>query len=300
MAALLVGALASLLFNETTIIEPGGEIAMTGIFRSKNNFASFMCLLLLCSLAVIADKGQSRTQRALALLGLLLGPLLLWRAHSLGALLACGAGAATTLGIICLGRLPPRARIPTLIVLAFLGIGALGTGEIALASGFDLSQLLVSFGKDPSLTGRTYLWQRAAESIGVRPLAGIGYQAFWVQGHVEAEGLWRFAHVESRAGFHFHNLFYETAVELGWSGVCALGAFLFCTAAATLLAGVLRPTPTTALFAGMIVFFLMRVSVELDFLAPFATGTFMLPALWVYATKALRSSFVQVADLHSF
>ena len=289
LIALLVGAFASVLFNETTIIQPTGEVAMTGIFKSKNNFASFMCLLLLCSIAVLADPSQGRAKRVLAILGLLLAPFLLWRAHSLGALLACGAGAVTTLGIICLGRLPPRARTPTLVMLLVVAAAALVTGEIALASGFNVSQLLVSFGKDPSLTGRTYLWQRAAEYIGVHPFAGIGYQSFWVQGHVEAEGLWRYAHVEARGGFHFHNLYYETAVELGWSGVVALGTFLLCTSAATLAAGVLRPTPTSALFAGLVVFFLMRVSVELDFLAPFATGSLLLPIFWVYAKSSLRS-----------
>ena len=156
---------------------------------------------------------------------------------------------------------------------------------LALTQGFDLSSVLVAAGKDPSLTGRTFLWSRASEFIAVKPLLGLGYQAFWVQGHVEAEALWRYAQIETRAGFHFHNLYYETAVELGNLGAFILAVFLVGSSVRALYAGLTRPGPVTAFLCALVVFFAMRVGVELDFLDPFSTGSFLLPTIWLYADR---------------
>ena len=151
----------------------------------------------------------------------------------------------------------------------------------------NLSSVLAAAGKDTSLTGRTILWSRARDYIAMRPLLGVGYQAFWVQGHVEAEGLWRFAQIESRVGFHFHNLYYETAVELGDIGVAVLAASLLAPAVLALRLSLMRPACDNAFFSALIVFYAIRVSVELDFLDPFSPGSLLLPVAWVYSRGGL-------------
>ncbi len=285
LVALLVGTVGSVLFGGRAVIGTTGENALIGLFGSKNNFASFLCLLLLASAAVLPDRGQPRVLRVLAVLGLLLAPALLVRTLSLGALLAGGMALAVLGGVLLLAAVPARHRPALLALLALLGAAVAVLAGLLIAGGESASQLLVAAGKDPSLTGRTYLWSRAAQYIAERPAFGLGYQAFWVQGHVEAEGLWRYAQIDTRAGFHFHNLYYETAVELGLLGVAALGLTLCLWFAAVLLWAVRRPGPESAFFAGLAAFYAMRLFVELDFLGPFSPGSFLLPLAWSYATR---------------
>ncbi|MGI4944111.1 MAG: O-antigen ligase family protein, partial [Janthinobacterium lividum] len=161
-----------------------------------------------------------------------------------------------------------------------------GFAAMALSGHGNLSEVLVAAGKDPSLTGRTYLWERAAQYIAERPVFGLGYQAFWVQGHVEAEGLWRYAQIDTRAGFHFHNVYYETAVELGLVGVVLLGLSIVLWFGAIILWSLRRPGPQSGFFAGLMVFYALRLFVELDFLGPFSPGSFLLPLGWVYAAAS--------------
>ena len=122
----------------------------------------------------------------------------------------------------------------------------------------------------------------------MRPLLGLGYQSFWVQGHVEAEGLWRYAQIESRAGFHFHNLYYETAVELGELGVAVMAAMLLGAGFVAVRLALRSPGPEAAFLCALVIFYAIRVFVELDFLDPFSPGSFLLPVIWVYGSEAFK------------
>ena len=288
MCALLVGVLLSAVFRTTAAIGTTGEIALIGMFGSKNNLASFVCLSMISSICVLADGRQPLPLRILALCGLTLDPIMLVKAHSLGALLAGGGAIVVALVVILLSRMSRRRRSLVLPLAAILAVGVTGFVALALQQGFDLSTVLAAAGKDASLTGRTFLWSRARDYITVRPLLGVGYQSFWVQGHVEAEALWRFAQIRSRSGFHFHNLYYETAVELGQLGVAILGLSMLATAVASLRLGLVRPGCDTAFLCAVVVFYAIRVGVELDFLDPFSPGSFLLPAFWVHSTRGHR------------
>lgn len=290
MCALLIGMVLSAAFRTTAAVGTTGEVALIGVFGSKNNLASFACLSMISSIPVLGDRRQPMLLRLLAGLGLLLGPVILIKAHSLGALFAGGGGIGSAAAILVLERLPPRRRSLLLALAAILAAGMLLVVMVALQEGFDVSSALAAAGKDTSLTGRTFLWSRARDYIAMRPLLGLGYQSFWVQGHVEAEGLWRYAQIESRAGFHFHNLYYETAVELGMLGVAMMAVSLLSAGFVSIRSGLDRPGPKSAFLVGLMVFYAIRFFVELDFLDPFSPGSFLLPAIWVYGTRRPSSA----------
>ena len=64
-----------------------GEVAAIGLFGSKNNFALHISQMLFVCVAVLADAKQGRLFRFIALVRQsAAGPLLLWRAKSVGAL----------------------------------------------------------------------------------------------------------------------------------------------------------------------------------------------------------------------
>ena len=296
MCALLVGVVLSAITRTQAAVGTTGEVALIGVFGSKNNLANFVCLSMISSMSVLADPRQPVLLRALALVGLALDPIMLIKAHSLGALFAGGGAVAAVLGIVMLSRLSRRQRNLAVPLLAILAVGLGCILLVALQQGFELSSILAAAGKDTSLTGRTFLWSRARQYIGMRPLLGVGYQAFWVQGHVEAEALWRFAQIRTRGGFHFHNLYYETAVELGEVGVAIMAVTLFTVAGSALWRGLTRPDSSTAFLCSLVVFYAIRVGVELDFLTPFSPGSLLLPVVWVYSRAGPQSAAMGIGS----
>lgn len=290
MCTVILCVVLSLVFGSKAAVGVDGQTAIIGLFGSKNNFAYVICLMMMSSMAVVFDRGQPLPMRVISMFGFLSAPALLIETVSLGALLAGGAACCMIGAVLVLSWVPVRLRpiFLALTIVMFIGFGVIAA--IAASDGIDLSTLLESLGKDTSLTGRTFLWDRARVFISENPLFGIGYQAFWVQGHVEAEGLWRYALIESRMGFHFHNLYYAIAVELGLIGVAIFVVEMTLTTSVIFWAGLSKPNATNAFLAGLFLFYLSRLGVELDFLAPFASGSFLMPMGWVIARRALRGA----------
>ncbi|MGV6859780.1 MAG: O-antigen ligase family protein [bacterium] len=105
------------------------------------------------------------------------------------------------------------------LVLAALGVAALGIGVLSAVDISVISPLLSELGKDTTLTGRTYLWEVALKVFQENPLLGMGFDAFWHAKGVEgAREIW------SQFGklMGFHNTFLETLVGLGSVGLVTL------------------------------------------------------------------------------
>jgi exopolysaccharide production protein ExoQ len=288
MCATQMACFASLVFAGTRVMGNAGDQALVGVFASKNYLAYVTGISVMTAVSVLADARQARRLRVIAAAALLCAPLLLWQSKSVGALAALGF-AVIVLGFCTLlrGR-PARWRMPVLasaVGLALTACAALG-GAVAQQQG----ALLALVGKDATLTGRGYLWSRAAAYIAQRPLGGIGYQAFWLENSLEANGLWRWAKVAPGAGFHFHNLFYETAVELGYAGVFVLGLTISLVLRNVVLWQLQAPDPQSCFFMALAAFLLLRGYVEVDLLYPFGIGSVLLPVAWVASRRAAAAA----------
>jgi exopolysaccharide production protein ExoQ len=168
--------------------------------------------------------------------------------------------------------LSPRQRKRLFVVLAITGLAVIVAG--VNFGGVDL--VLGAFGKDSTLTGRTYLWQQGIEAAAQHPFFGVGYQGYWVQGFSEPERLWDEFYIASRTGFHFHNTFIETTVETGLIGVSLLVAILL-----TAVVGHLKRFLTdirndeSYVLVGIATLLLTRAFVEIDILNPYQIGSFL-------------------------
>ncbi|WP_108658704.1 O-antigen ligase family protein [Acuticoccus kandeliae] len=245
--------------------------AFTGAFASKNQLGFFASLAILFSIAALFER--SWLIRLFAAFILLFGAFLLVSSDSATSLITVAGAAMMMVAIIIAGRAHPTVRF-VLVGLAALGVALLALIAIQFGA---LEGVLGAFGKDSTLTGRTYLWSQGIAAVGERPLFGMGYTAFWTVGYTPAEDLWREFYITARTGFHFHNTYIETAVGLGLVGLFLLFTMLMWAIA--LAAGTIMRARTSVFDALTITFavlLLMRSFVEIDFLMPYTIGSFLL------------------------
>lgn len=249
-----------------------GDFAFNGAFSSKNQLGYFATLAIIFSLSL---GWVFRTPRALVPLSAgtaALGFVMLWLSDSATSLLsALVAGAAMLFaGFVML--LAPWLRRAS-VLLAATAIAALVLASYHMGV-FDA--VLAAFGKDATLTGRTYLWSKAFEFGAEQPVLGLGYNAFWVHGRPEAETLWDAFYITARSGFHFHNALIETYVGTGLVGLGLVSALCLLLIIMPVSATLGRKSVgSLMLFAGLAVLFVVRSAAEVDFVTPHTVGSFL-------------------------
>lgn len=250
-----------------------GTYSFVGAFASKNQLGFYASLAVLFAFAALF-LGAERGVWKLAAVGCVLIALYCLKAsQSATSVLTTIAIAGLCLALRGLEMLAPAHRKTLFLVLAVIAVLTLIAG--AYGGGYEL--VLGAFGKDATLTGRTYLWQQGIEAAREAPAVGIGYQAFWVQGFAEAERLWDAFFIGTRSGFHFHNTFIAATVETGLIGCLLLSMVLVAT-----LAGHLRRLLSVAHDLEALVLFTVaallavRTFVEIDILNPYHVGSFLL------------------------
>ncbi len=290
--SLLFAAVLSVGFGRYGMDGMTGETVFLGIFASKNTMALFMSILAIVSASVLADRGQPVLLRGLAVLSFLLSLPLLLRAHSAGALVTTVGSLVVLVAMAVFSCLQPRERMLAMAAIAAI-IGPLIVITLLLALNGTLGQEMSNFitgvlGKDATLTGRTVLWRIALTEIGKAPFLGIGYYAFWQQGNLLAEAIWREFSIDSRMGFSFHDTFLEFAVELGWVGVAALVVLLVQVVERSVRLALADQTRATACLVAIVACLVMRTFDEVDLPYPFAAPTFLLFVAAAYGADYVR------------
>jgi len=169
--------------------------------------------------------------------------------------------------------LAPRHRV-VLCLMVFVGAMLCGTFVLQIGG---TGSLLEAFGKDSTLTGRTYLWQQGIAAFSESPLFGVGYQGYWVTGLADAERLWDEFYIPTRSGFHFHNTYIETAVETGICGTLCLMLVLITTLWGHLSRFLIRRKHKESLLLFAVAALLTcRSFVEIDVLFAYQIGSFLL------------------------
>ncbi len=272
IAGVTVVLMYSLLFGTYLYDAIDGTFSFVGAFSSKNQLGFYASLgVFFCYAAVMIFR-----ERGIWFIAA--GGVSLLSAYSLLASQSA-TSVITTVGIVaaCVGMqgfmiFSPRHRRMFFGAAVVLAIGAV-VGALQVGA---MDAVLGVFGKDSTLTGRTYLWQQGIAAAGEYPVLGIGYQGYWVPGFAEAERLWQEFFITGRSGFHFHNTYIETMVETG-----AIGTLLLVATLLTVLGGHLKRiltignTPQSLLFFGIGSLLLIRSFVEIDIMNPYHVGSFL-------------------------
>lgn len=273
LVCLLMVSVLCLVIGKTTFNEMTETVDFVGVFESKNELAFFVSLMLLAATAVLFDQGQGWLFRMLAFVSLFPAVPLLEKTHSATSKLTAVVSVVVLLGNYAIARLTPRERA------RIIGAGVVMVSPLlaltGMAGGVARDFVVHVLGRNSTMTGRTVLWDHAMHLIPQHALLGWGWQAFWLQNTVDAEGLWAEFHITSRQGFQFQNTFLEAAIELGWIG-CALLAVLLTVTTWRVVRWSWRDRSMAASFyVALIVCFLIRSIVEVDILYQFTIGSLM-------------------------
>jgi exopolysaccharide production protein ExoQ len=265
--------LCSLAFGTSHYDTLDGSYTFVGLFSSKNQLGFFASLGVYMAFASLLIFRLSMAWRCTQVF---LGALSVYCLIASSSATSIGATAATlgiTGALAVVLRLAPHNRrsiFPIgLVVGLVIAVVALNYGAIEL--------VLQAFGKNSTLTGRTYLWQEGLRAAEDAPLVGIGYQAYWVQGFAEAERLWDEFYVTSRTGFHFHNTYVEVLVELGYIGLVLMSGLIAAVLIGNLKQILMEARGVQAHFMfGIAILLVIRSFFEVDFIQPYTIGSFLL------------------------
>ena len=279
-------AVVSIAFGGSSAWGAGQDTAFTGLNGGKNYLADIVAIGFIAGLAclLMALRRRRWLLATVTVAILLVEVITLGLARSSGAILGVVLAAGAMAGMLVLTRSAggPRAMlIAALLILSSVGIAAAAIEGPAIRA-----ELLQVMGKDDTLTGRVYLWYRADTIMQQHPLLGTGYGAFWVQGQLDAEGLWAYSGILNRLGFNFHNTQTEQRVGLGWIGYLLIaGITLGCT---VLLIGRFFASPSMpgVFWSVLMIYELSRVGYEAIGPTPFNMGTVMMAAALAFATAS--------------
>lgn len=249
-----------------------GTYSLVGLFGSKNQVGFIAEIGILASLAFFAGKARPIEKILFCFFPLLLFAVTLYLSKSATAAISLFIALCVLSVVYVITRFSKSVRWPV------FAITAVSTALIAIViMNMDLQdKVLAGFGKDATLTGRTYLWQEGYKIGWSRPVLGHGYSAFWVPGQPQAERYWYEFQIYGKSGFHFHELFIQTFVDLGLCGFVIIAALLLMNVSRTLSfafrSGMNLKVVFLLAFASM---FIVRAFVEVDFLGPFGIGLLM-------------------------
>jgi exopolysaccharide production protein ExoQ len=278
LVSFFVFCIACILFGRQGASAEGP--VLIGLTGSKNQMGYAGQLLLLSGLAVLLMRNVPQWLRAVAVLALPVGGYILLGVNSATALLMGIGGAVVLAGLWFAERMAPGGRLATLIgVFAIVAPLTLLIPEALQAWEHFLYETL---DKDPTLTGRVFLWARADDLIAQRPLLGYGYQAIWMGDSTETIALQRMTGISDGRTFHFHHQFRQIAVDTGLVGLAAFIGALVAVGFSGLRQLLLHPTAPTSFF--YIVFMLMVMRAFTDvIIAPLNVHTVIFFAACTYA-----------------
>ncbi|HUZ13429.1 MAG TPA: O-antigen ligase family protein [Caulobacteraceae bacterium] len=250
--------------------------AFSGLNAGKNLLAMTAAMGLLSALFVFCRSVRRLWLISAAVSGaaLAMEAYLVVAARSAGASIAVVLAVAAFAVMSALGALGPRARaFVTALLVACLAAAGLVAEAFAHAITSDALQI---FHKDPTLTGRAYLWYRSRDIIAQHPWLGRGFEAFWVHGNMDAEGLWQYAGITNRGGFNFHNTLIELMVTFGWVGTCFITAVFLVACAALLRRCIREPSLVSGAYIAFAVFQISRMPFESLTPSPVDLGTLLI------------------------
>jgi len=184
------------------------QIGYTGYFLGKNYLGECAALAFLLAVHEMLYPGH---RRAMGVIVMIVAIFLIFKSESKTAL-----GLAILLPLLAALTLlgAKKTRLSPAIILLSIPFCYFLLGTVSNSPVRDRLSYMI-FG-DPTLTGRTIIWDFATNEIALRPLLGWGYQSFWLVGpdapSIVDAPLWVKGMPDAHSGY------YDATLEMGHIG----------------------------------------------------------------------------------
>ena len=224
--AAALSLVAGVLLPQIAITSDGHSPSWNGIYQQKNMLGEYMALAAF----VFALRYRESVRKRVASRGWLVAI-----SAALGLLLLSTSKSSLISAFVSFSCFPlvrllsaARRRSPSLLVgSSSVLLAAAGTGALVAWKYF--TPITLALGRDPTLTGRTYVWHAVVDAITVHPWLGYGYSAFWGGIDSPAAGVW--AQTSSlMLGLHVthaHNGWLDLLLQIGVVGVAVYLVMMF-------------------------------------------------------------------------
>ncbi len=184
--------------------------AWKGFYQNKNEFSGTM-LWALVVYYLLSFNNSNKLTTILARVGLVICPLLVILSTSKTALVLF----IFLYGALTLWKLYRWRGSKTILTF---DLGMLGLFLVIGGIVNSWNTLMSALGKDPTMSGRTDIWEGSLVQVSQKPLLGNGLSAFWTEDNPAA--LWIGNSLSP--GFyahHSHNGFIDILLDVGWIGM---------------------------------------------------------------------------------
>ena len=197
----------------------GGAATWSGVATGKNGLGMICLVFGLASLSRFLEvyrqeRGPQRTRPLLAQSVILLMTLYLLLKANSATSFACFFMCAVPMVLTHSFTFARRPAFVHLMVAVILGV-AFSALFLHIGTG-----MVQGLGRDTTLTGRTDIWQAAFSQV-ENPIAGAGYESFWIGPRLEAV-----QRLINQSLNQAHNGYIEIYLNLGWIGVALLAVLL--------------------------------------------------------------------------
>lgn len=288
--------LMTVLFSSQTVeIFYTGEIVRVGVLGSKNNVSGVGAAALTSGTMLLASPQRSARSIVLALAAITVAAASIIQAKSLGTFLTvllCGAFGVLIWNMKTLIR---HASLRSLIIYGVLiAVIALGVIIFIMSTYEGYVSLMQSLGKDPTITGRTFIWSIGLGVIEDNFWGGVGLNSFWSERNANAVLIWVSGSREVGSPYGFHNLYIHTWVETGLPGFLIMTAIILTMVIRIIEFAKSGCTAQEATAVAFALFVVIKSFFEVPIFNVFSINTFFFFLIWVVLN---RSSSVRMKPM---
>lgn len=275
-----------LVSSQTVEIFHTGEVVRVGVLGSKNNVSAVGASALAAGAMLLASPQRSAWSNGLALAAFTAAAAAIIQAKSLGTFLSVLLCGGFGLLIWNMKSLFSQASLRSLVVYGSLAAAAVLALTLFLLSSYEgYVAMMQSLGKDPTITGRTFIW-----SIGLRVIednfwGGVGLNSFWSERNADAVLIWISGSREVGAAYGFHNLYIHTWVETGLPGVLIMTAIILRMMILAIEFSKSGCTAQEAAAAAFALFVVIKSFFEVPIFNVFSINTFFFFLIWVVLNR---------------
>ncbi|AZG73851.1 O-antigen ligase family protein [Shewanella livingstonensis] len=255
-----------------------GEYSLIGIFASKNYLSINTAIAIFIAFSSFAYNRKNIP----AIILLIISVMVLLKAKSLGSIFFVFF---TLLSFFLVYKCRKLAFLKYKINVFFIFFTFFLFTFVFFSNIYKgtFDELFYMLDKDPSLTGRTYIWDQGIKIFQDNWFLGHGFRSIFHIGNSVAEDIWEYVKVESGAGFNFHNMFIEILVDFG---VCGLLYFLILILMFFKQVFSIDEHSESTMFASLLFMYMLFQSfIEVSWFRQFSITHFMICMSWVYLSK---------------